>query len=328
MLGLENTTIGQESSNNNDGLCPRPTATMAADSEYPKDLTNIPYSEDSSLNTLDIYLPAPPPPNSDPSALWLIYIHGGAWRDPSITSSSFDAIRSNLQTSPVASSITGYASLNYRLSPYPSHPTHPSDPSDPSRNAKHPDHITDILSALLYLQTHYPSSSNYILAGHSVGATLAFQVAMKRYWGSQYESTFALELNVVPPVAIVGIEGIYDIPALLSSHEDSPAYRDFVLNAMASKDIDSASPAVAGDFDASWEEGRLVVLAHSPDDELVEGLQTELMCKALVGQGWDDGGKRGRAVRMVELKGAHDEVWQTGEASRAIEVAVRDLPPE
>lgn len=296
---------------------------MSTTDEYPKHLANLPYSGDSMLNTLDIYFPRPPPPADDSTSLWLIYIHGGAWRDPDIDASSFSTIRSYLQNSPTSTNITAYASINYRLSPYPSHPTSPSTPADPSRNAKHPDHITDVLRALLYLQTNHHFSDRYILVGHSVGATLALQVAMKRFWGSQYESTFALELNVVPPVAIVGLEGIYDIPTLLDRHKDQPVYRDFVSNAMAAADWEAASP-VSGDFEESWPDGRLVVLAHSQRDSLVEVQQTELMRKALEAQRWGSGGGE-RRVEMVELQGEHDEVWQTGEASQAIEVAIKAL---
>ena len=300
---------------------------MANENEYPKHLTSIPYSEESALNTLEICLPRPLDSSTSTQNLWLIYIHGGAWRDPLITSASFTPILNRLLPSPTTSShIAGYATLNYRLSPYPSHSSDPSNPSDPSRNARHPDHINDILSALLYLQETYRFSDNYILAGHSVGATLALQVAMKRFWGSQYESTFALELNVVPPVAIVGLEGIYDVPALVSRHAEQPVYRDFVTNAMAPEDWEAASPARHEDFEESWPDGKMVVLAHSPDDGLVEGEQAEGMREVLEAQGFD-GGNGKKRVKMVELKGEHDEVWQTGEASRAIEVAVRELVP-
>lgn len=295
---------------------------MAFSSEYPKYETNIQYLEESSLNTLDICTPRPLD-QSDNKDLWIIYIHGGAWQDPSQSSTTFNKIQSMLLSSPVNSKIAAYASLNYRLSPYPSHQTDPSDPSDPSRNAKHPDHINDILTAILYLQEKYHFEDRYVLVGHSCGATLAMQVAMKRYWGSQYESTFALELNVIPPVAIVGLEGLYDLPLLVSNHQDQPEYRDFITSAFGPSGWDSASPT-AGEYDESWPDGRLVVLAHSKEDTLVEAEQWERMKVVLEMQDWEER-REGRKVVHFELKGDHDEVWETGNAARAIEYAVKEL---
>jgi acetyl esterase/lipase len=233
-------------------------------------------------------------------------------------------MQEKLLSSKVAVDIAGYASLNYRLSPYPSHPRDPSNPSDPSRNAKHPDHINDVLAALLYLQETYSFEDRYILVGHSCGATLAFQTAMRRYWGSQYESTFALELNVVPPVAIVGLEGLYDLPALVEFHREQPEYRDFVTNAFGQAGWEAVSPTSA-DFGESWPDGRLVVLAHSEGDALVEGEQPELMRRALEAQGWKGKGTGDRRVLGFELQGDHDEVWDTGDAARAVEFAVKEV---
>lgn len=294
---------------------------MAASDAWPKYEKDIQYSEDSSLNTLDICIPRPPSPE-DSKRYWIVYVHGGAWRDPDIDASSFKTTQERLLQSKIADQIAGYASINYRLSPYPSHPTNPSDPSDPARNAKHPDHINDVLTALLYLQDTYHFRDRYILVGHSCGATLALQVAMKRYWGSQYESTLALELNVEPPGVIVGLEGIYDIPALLQYHEDQPAYKDFIHNAFGPAGWKTVSPTNA-DFDESWPDGKIVLLAHSPEDSLVEWEQVDLQTQALQAQGWKSEGER--IAKMLELKGDHDEIWQTGEAARAIEFAIQTL---
>lgn len=297
---------------------------MAAvnDKPYPRFFKNIAYSEESSLNSLDICLPAVTS-SSDPSRLWIVFIHGGAWRDPAIDASSFEKTQQLLLSSPVAASIAGLASLNYRLSSYPSHKTDPSSPDDPARNARHPDHINDVLAALLYLQEKYQFEERYVLAGHSCGATLALQVAMKRYWGSQYESTLALELNVVPPTAVVGLEGLYDLPAYVMSHVKEPVVQDFIENAFGpEKEIwKAASPAYA-DFEDSWQDGQLVVLGHSNGDELVEWEQCALMEKALKAQTWKENSNE-RQLKVLELSGKHDEVWQDGkEAARAIGAAI------
>ena len=295
---------------------------MAVSSEWPQFKNDVPYSDSSTLNTLNICLPRPP--SNDNTRIWIIYIHGGAWQDPAITATSFTATQNKLLSSPAAEKIAGYATLNYRLSPYPSHPTDPSNPADPARNAKHPDHINDVLAALLYLQDRYGFEERYILVGHSCGATLAFQTAMRRYWGSQYESTPALELNVVPPVAIVGLEGLYDLPALVRYHREQPEYRAFVANAFGDEieGWEVVSPT-SGGFGESWVEGRVVVLAHSAGDSLVEGEQPELMRAALEALGWGEKGER--RVLMFELYGDHDEVWETGDAGRAVEFAVGEV---
>ena len=297
-----------------------------ASTSYPKQET-ISYSDSSTLNTVSLYLPAPPKAN-DSSRLWLLYIHGGAWRDPLISASSFDSTQKHLLASPSASKIAAIASLNYRLSPYAHHPSSPSSPDDPARNARHPDHVNDILAAILHLQEKYHFSDRYVLIGHSCGATLALQVAMRRYWGSQYESTFALELNVEPPLAVIGAEGIYDIPALIKEYEAIPAYRDFVANAFGhdEKVWKHASPSSA-DFGESWPDGRMVVLIHSEDDELVSLRQPESILGVLREQGWEEQKGSERRVKFVKVKGlGHDEVWQDGKVfAEEIERMVDEL---
>nr|POE47545.1 kynurenine formamidase [Quercus suber] len=219
------------------------------------------------------------------------------------------------------------ASLNYRLSPNPSHPTHPSHPADPARNARHPDHIADVLAAVLHLQQTYHFGARYLLVGHSCGATLALQLAMKRYWGAQYEATDALELNVVPPVAVLGVEGLYDLPALVAFHARESAYRGFVTGAFGGdEEVWKAVSPAHGEFGVEeWEEGRLVVLAQSHEDELVEWEQTALQERRLKEQGWEKGGTE-RRVEVLELKGKHDQVWEQGtELARAITYTINEL---
>lgn len=283
---------------------------------YPLDLTNVPYADASDLNTFSVYLPRQPIPN-DPNGLFLIYIHGGAWRDPMILADSFQPTQSHLlaSTKLTKDKISGIATLNYRLSPYPAHATNPSNPHDPARNARHPDHINDVLAAILYLQETYRFGTRYVLIGHSCGATLALQVAMKRFWGSQYDPTSALELNVEPPLAIIGVSGIYDIVGLVDDNASVPAYRDLVVNAMGSerKVWEEASP-VKGHYEEGWKEGNLVVLVHSEDDELVGMEQPEAMWKLLGEQGFSEAAGSEKARKFVKLAGVkHDQVWEDGQ---------------
>lgn len=283
------------------------------------------YKETSptSLNTLTVWIPKsqnPPPstststssqppstpsltPSSSTPALWLIYIKGGAWRDPKITATSFIPTLTTLSQSPSSQQIKSYASLNYRLS---SHPTDPTSKNDPSRTAKHPDHINDISTAILYLETHYQiSTPGYILLGHSCGACLSFQLP-----------TSYLGTPIPPPLMIIGSEGIYDFDTLLRTHSSIPVYRDFITRAFGDDESEwrEISPASATTREAAWQRAKVVVVSHSPDDELVDQVQADLMVegvKRYLGEG-EEG--RGEPFCVeVPAKGRHDEVWEEGE---------------
>ena len=92
--------------------------------------------------------------------------------------------------------------------------------------------MNDVLSALLHLQETFAFQDRYILVGHSCGATLALQVAMRRNWNVSHTPTSRRE--VVPPVAVLAVEGLYDLPALVKCHSGEPVYKNFVTNAFGS----------------------------------------------------------------------------------------------
>lgn len=297
---------------------------MALSADWPQFRKDITYSNYSNLNTLQTCIPRPTS-SRDPKRIWIVYVHGGAWFDPDQTAATFDKAQHQLLNSPIAEKIAGFASINYRLSPAPTHPTNPSNPGDPARNARHPDHINDVLAAILHLQETYRFEDRYILVGHSCGACLAFQVAMKRYWGSQYESTLALELNVTPPKVILGIEGLYDLPALVKYHEKQPLYHNFTESAFGPNASEWAAVSpTQSDLNETWQGGELAVIAHSHTDELVEWEQPELMMKSLRSQGFEDSGRR--RAKLLELHGKHDQVWKEGdEVARAIEWTIKEF---
>jgi len=226
-------------------------------------------------------------------------------------------------------SIAGLVSLNYRLSP---HPDYPASPSDAARNARHPDHINDILAAIGHLQSSYPHlKDNYILAGHSCGATLSLQVAMSQaVWPALSQSESVSNHNGVkpyPPLAVVGIEGIYDLPALVAYNSAQPIYETFATGAFGSdravwKDVSPTN----GRFNESWPGGRLVLLAHSKEDELVEWEQVDLMEASLRTQGIGEEEGKKRVLEVLRLQGLHHEIWQKGgELVKAIERALEIL---
>ncbi|KAK9848289.1 hypothetical protein MYU51_016887 [Penicillium brevicompactum] len=272
------------------------------------------------------------------------FIHGGAWRDPTVKDTAFNAAESILRDTPDLP-IAGFASISYRLS---AHPNHPQDPINTSphdyRDAKHPDHIRDVEGALAFLQNTYSFGGQYILVGHSCGATLAFQAVMgavsnhREQAFSETKENPKISVGVVSaspgplpppltaqPTAIVGVAGIYDLRRLRDSHPDISAYSEFIEGAFGADELlwDGVSPAqMAGSrgVEGGWKSGRLAVLAHSKDDELVDESQLDAMEESLKQWGKLEAqipvqelSHRDRRVRVLPISGAHDEAWERGD---------------
>ena len=139
------------------------------------------------------------------------------------------------------------ASVNYRLSP----------------SIKHPGHQEDVTAALQYMKDRY-GMEEFVLVGHSAGACLAFQCA-----------------SVPGCRAVVGVEGIYDLPELV---EEYPKYRDFVEEAFGEDNVvwRKASPTnIILDVSTPL----TVQLVQSTQDKLLSRRQTELMFSALQSKG-------------------------------------------
>jgi len=271
---------------------------------------------DHILQTYDVLMPERTSSQEQDSQqkYWIVYIHGGYFRDPAVDSTSFQPTISLLESSSSSSStvksqIAGYTSINYRLSPHPSQPAHLT-------TARWPDQPTDILHAISHLQSHYPSSKRYILAGHSVGASLAFHFVA---------STLHSQTNngITPPAALLGLSGIYDFPAIHISH---PEYESLTKNGMDSKFYGDASPALYPSSaytdtltttNKSQTEAKskkaVVVLAHSHDDGLVPWQQVERMTSIFDKD-------QGVECRVIEIRGEHNKIWEDGrEVVRALE---------
>jgi kynurenine formamidase len=273
------------------------------------------------------------------------FIHGGAWCDPLQDSKELQpALTQLLNDKAYAATldhIAGFASIDYGLSG--------NTTGDMSLDVKHPQHRLDVIRALEWLRKEYhvgvdkkEKGWDWIAVGHSCGATLAMQICMSysQPWSSGALGAWA----GTSPVAVVGLEGIYDLPLLNQTHIDQPVYASFLTNAFGSdeKVWRNVSP-VEGDYKRAYNKGgmKLVLLAHSDDDELVEWEQTHALRKCLVNQGWkfsdsDDRDSNGsdaanklkyeEEVRILKLSGSHDEVWSKGDGVRtAIAVAVRKL---
>jgi pimeloyl-ACP methyl ester carboxylesterase len=223
--------------------------------------------------------------------------------------------------------ISGYASINYRLSPHPQKsPQNPhTTPAYELRNAKWPDHLHDVLAGIAHLQQKYAFGERYLLVGHSIGATMALlstlAAASARSFttstgtGTTTTTTTAhgdgdrtqqtpppkllLPLPAIePPLAVLGVSGIYDFPTL---HDSFPSYVDLTRNAgigigrgMMDADADAdddgdvaASPAryTAGEYSRSWARaGAGVTVTNGAatglvDDDLASSTVTNLKKK-------------------------------------------------
>jgi acetyl esterase/lipase len=268
---------------------------MAPNSTAPGWITNIPYATNNSLQTYDVFECAPSTEApSTKESWWIVYIHGGFFRDPLVNSTSLQAAVSLLVSDEyIRMRIQGYASLNYRLSPHSRHPGLSEQSPSHQRVAVWPQHLLDVLAGLRELQSKYGFGSNYILAGHSVGATMAILAALQ-----------AKEHGVIAPKVILGISGIYNFPLL---HKWHPEYEALTFNAMQKGEDIAASPTSysAQDFhDCGIEK---VVLAHSRDVGLVPWNQVTSMETVLMDQ-------HPTYVRVVEIFGKHNVIWANGEA--------------
>lgn len=286
---------------------------------------HVPYmSNSNALQNLELWViskDAPPPDPSSLRGVWIVYIHGGAWYDPQVTSASFAATVENLTMSHGGdlSKVAGIASLNYSLSSHPEHEKLPSwlrmspQARDSSWTAKHPDHITDVLRGLAFLQKIFHFGSNFILVGHSCGAALAFQVLMD---ASRWDLKEAEGLEFVRPKTVIGLNGLYDFPSLVRDPGHKHAwlkddYRTFIRGAFgdAEEVWRRTSPALVQSWSTEWNtvEGRKTILVQSQEDSLVPYGQLEALIEAL---------QRSKSTDLqiceIMASGDHNDLWLQG----------------
>lgn len=173
-----------------------------------------------------------------------------------------------------------------------------------------------------------------MLLGHSCGATLALQVAMGDFekWKAADSSNSGLGKVVQKPVAIVGLNGLYDMPTLIRSPGEKhlhlqALYEDFTKRAFG--DDESVwmdiSPVYVKDWSqAEWvldrKEPRQVFLVQSKEDTLVPYWQLEAMRESFLK---GDPGKSGNDVleiKELEAAGDHNDLWKEG--TRLAEIVV------
>ncbi|POR35043.1 Kynurenine formamidase [Tolypocladium paradoxum] len=236
---------------------------------------------------------------------WVIFIHGGAWRDPRNTLEDFvPSIKHMLSSQDIAqSAIRGFASIDYRLSPYADFPQDPAEtPGSELRRARHPDHVLDVRAALKFLESEYQLANDYVLVGHSAGATLAYQLFM----GEAALAGQRMPQTIPLPAAVIGIAGIYDLVGLNDRHSGN--YAGFISAAFGTdqKAWRRASPAgFAGSIKENWPGCPYSLLAYSAEDSLIDSPETDSMAVKLAEDGVD--------LSVVrDLTGEHDVVWQDG----------------
>ncbi|PFH63007.1 hypothetical protein XA68_10419 [Ophiocordyceps unilateralis] len=227
---------------------------------------------------------------------WIVFIHGGAWRNQQNSFRDFEPSVNNMMASGLLPPGTTLASIDYRLSPCAIPGANPCPAP-----VQHPDHILDVRAALQMLAQQRGLKSNYVLIGHSAGATLSFQLLM---------GEAALQgrplIRAPLPTTVIGIAGIYDMRGI--NHRFGGRYTDFLTQAFGWDQSvwDRASPVrFAGSFSERLPPPGRVLLARSPGDSLVDGVELDTMARKLAGDGV--------ALSVVEtLMGEHNAVWEDG----------------
>ncbi len=165
---------------------------------------------------------------------------------------------------------------------------------------RHPQHLLDVLNALVFLDAKFNISNRYILVGHSAGATLAFQLG---------RSDTPPEARIPQPTCILGVAGIYNLKSFIQAHSDMPVYSELVCNAFPERSSwVNASPSLDPSPKlALWQGAEALVICYSKEDGAVEDEQATFMMERLLSRQ----GLRGK-VHYLLAHGEHDEIWQNG----------------
>jgi kynurenine formamidase len=133
---------------------------------------------------------------------------------------------------------------------------------------------------------------------------LALQVLMGTHLVGG-DGTAQLNDMIDLPLGSLGVDGIYDIPALLESFNEVDGYRDSMIGAFGIDEQvwQDVSPARHNNYARSWPNGKLVMIAHSERDELVDWKQVDLMEVC-----WNKQETWGCKLRTLELHSTHHEV--------------------
>ncbi|QLQ78302.1 hypothetical protein HG537_0A05490 [Torulaspora globosa] len=187
----------------------------------------------------------------------LIFIHGGAWIDETCTPTIFKQLSALMAEGSKQELAYSLFSIDYRLSP----------------NVRHPVHVQDVVENLYRLVKDHQLTSLQ-LVGHSVGATLAWQVAVA-------DETLFPSLDKLQAVrsrlqGVFLVDGIYSLAQLLDEY---PNYDYFVSQAFTdyTKDFEEFEHSI----DRLPKTLRHIHLIHSYRDELLSLRQSNYMSSLL-----------------------------------------------
>ncbi|SCU91919.1 LAFA_0F06700g1_1 [Lachancea sp. 'fantastica'] len=209
----------------------------------------------------------------------IVFIHGGAWIDPSNTPHDFDKLAEDLTTSSghCQPKFSIYA-IEYRLSP----------------EVKHPTHLLDVLQNLAQLvQEEQIDELN--LLGHSVGATLIWQLLT---CNATFHSALELVRSKIKRCYLA--DGIFSLSELLQEY---PTYDYFVSQAYSAVE-DYEDPT---DATLYVPKSTQIHIVHSYSDELLSMRQSNFLCGILQARQqrhctyWDDLGKHNDVYRSAKL---------------------------
>jgi len=243
---------------------------------------DIPYLPQAELRqTLDLYESI----NHLHNSPLLVYIHGGAWVDRD----KKDYLNIGRYYSSVGFSV---AVINYRLSP------------KKKNSFQHPQHTLDCAAAIHWLKknskSYHYSPSKIFLFGHSAGAHMSSLLILDPSYLGHYSETIEDSIK-----GIIGIEGIYD---LIQLDKDWPNYKDYFIEFAFGNDKNQWKQASPQNLFNDQAKKVKVMIIHSPEDELVNSIQSERFVEHLHNNGiqveYVSNNIKGKHFNVVEFIGS------------------------
>lgn len=191
-----------------------------------------------------------------PKVINVVFIHGGAWRDPNNTCEDFDKIVEYWDGfNETQKSIKVY-SIDYRLSQ--------------ENGGPFPGSLHDVLKALNEIKkTFGTNNDDIIMIGHSVGCTFMTQILeykdiLKKLGQEKEASSYD-----IPTIRkVVFMDGIYNIKEMLNEY---PAYDFFVKEEFETVEngIKFCNSVGTSSFPERYNDIEQIIILHSNQDELL-----------------------------------------------------------